>query len=65
MAYVFHNRNENKDKYDELVKEACWIRNMGDLVDFVFDCLCDVGSVFFDVFVCDWIWCIELGVFNV
>ena len=32
MAYVFHNRNENKDKYDELVKEACWIRNMGVLL---------------------------------
>lgn len=32
MAYVFHNRNENKDKYDELVKEACWIRNMGILL---------------------------------
>lgn len=28
MAYVFHNRNENKDKYDELVKEARGIRNM-------------------------------------
>ena len=32
MAYVFHNRNENKDKYDELVKEARWIRNMGILL---------------------------------
>lgn len=32
MAYVFHNRNENKDKYDGLVKDACWIRNMGILL---------------------------------
>ena len=32
MAYVFHNRNENKDKYDELVKEARGIRNMGVLL---------------------------------
>lgn len=32
MAYVFHNRNENKDKYDGLVKEARWIRNMGILL---------------------------------
>ena len=32
MAYVFHNRNENNDKYYGLVKEACWIRNMGILL---------------------------------
>lgn len=32
MAYVFYNRNENKDKYDVLVKEARSIRNMGILL---------------------------------
>ena len=32
MAYVFHNRNENKDKYDVLVKEARSVRNMGILL---------------------------------
>lgn len=32
MAYVFHNQNENKDKYDVLVKEARSIRNMGILL---------------------------------
>lgn len=32
MAYVFHNRNENRDKYDDLVKEARWIHNMGILL---------------------------------
>ena len=61
MAYVFHNRNENKDKYDELLKEARWIRNMGILL--TLGLIVCVMLIPFSVV--SWIWCIELGVFNV
>lgn len=59
MAYVFHNRNENKDKYDGLVKEARGIRNMGILL--TLGLVVCVMMVPFSVVS----WCVELSVFNV
>ena len=29
MAYVFHNRNENEDKYNDLMNQANKVRNVG------------------------------------
>ena len=29
MAYVFHNRNENEDKYKDLMNQANKVRNVG------------------------------------
>ena len=29
MAYVFHNRNENEDKYNDLMNQVNKVRNVG------------------------------------